>query len=495
MVRVTALSLNAAVCLATGLLALCYGLYERSIISAELGILDVTASVLASRPFITFVLVPLAILAFAHAARAECPASVRIRRGSMRRTLTVLTLKAVTNAGMFVGALILGSWVSALGLSPWAFTQQGTATLASSMPSGAALIAQIGGLTLFVAAVVLPLGILTLFSRDRPAVGFIIGAICWFLPAGSINGLWDGVISNAVSCAAINANCASGGAAILSPIALLLVVSVAMLVFGAARDLHGGHPRFGSKSIWSTLAVALAATLVSATTFSFAYESVDSASQIQIVQYSLSGDLSSPRTVLLALASFTAMLLVDGLKRDGAASGLADLELLRSGSWTFVAARSLIATLSIAFGIRLVLFVTSWASATLSGARLGGDLGAFVLSGAGFVILGALWWALLATAVSITALRFPHVTMIAPITCTVAVTITLLRLAAGSGEQAALWPALDAFADPFAGGAGRLVEAFAVLLIVAGILIGGRIALARTRRAPRTIPTHQEAVS
>lgn len=474
-----------------------YGIVAREQLREGLGVTDLVLAVVMPSQLTSYVLLPIAFVVATGRARRATTALRALRYGARRQLGLALVLDGLRLSAGLVLAAVLGSAAAGIGLPLSAPADLEAVGLTGPPLEWPVVIStQLMALTFAITAVQLVCTVASVLALPRSfALSAAVSAALWVGIVGSFNGLWPAELARPVWCAFVTASCGTAAEGLATAVVALVTAIAGVLLAGVIVDLH--VRRNGSIAPVARVAVALAlVVLVTApTVLAVAAGAPDEAALETVVAFALSGDAASPTTLLLALCSFAAMLLVFSLRLDGAAAGFADLERLRSGSWLVASARTLLAATAIALVVRTGAVVAAWVPVALTGRVAVADPSSFALSALVFVTVGSLWWGLLALAVAAAVSRWTRASMIVPIACAVAVTIQLVRLVAGSGEQAALWPALDAFADPLAGGAGRLVEAVAVLLIAAGILIGGRVALARARRAPRPVRSHQEAVT
>lgn len=474
-----------------------YGVFARDQLREGLGVSDLVLAVVMPSQFTSYVLLPIALLVATARARRSTQAVRVIRHGSRRGLALSLMLEALRFSAGLVVAAVVGSAVAGIGLPFSAPADLEAVQLTGSPIAWPAFVAaQLLALTLAVTAVQLVCTVPSVLGLPRSyALDGAVASALWVAVVGSFNGLWPDDVARPVWCAFVVASCGTTTEGLATAAVALGTAVVGVLLAAAAVDLH--HRGRGSVALAPRVVVALTVVILVTVTSSLAIadSAPPDAPLEELVAAALSGDAASPITLLLALCSFAAMLLVFSLRLDGASAGFADLERLRAGSWLVAAARALLAATVIAFVVRAGALLGAWMPLALTGRSTVSDPSSFLLGALVFVVVGSLWWGLLALAVALVVRRWSRAAMVVPVACAVAVTLQLVRLVAGSGEQSTLWPALDAFAEPLAGGPGRPIEAGVVLIIAAGFLTGARVALARARRAPRSARTPQEAVS
>lgn len=484
-------SVGTSTAIVVAIMAFGYGLFERSAASGLVGLPDVVGSVITSRPFATFILLPAALVAvasFVHVANADV---VRVRRGSAYRSVAALVRESAQGALFLLIAGVLGSWAATIGLPPLNFSGAGSAVLDESAPVWITLIAQFFGLACFVMCVTAPLSLLA--ATGRGSIGLLIAASTglWLIAAGALNGLWGEAFARPVYCAAIHANCATWAEGLATSTVLVGAVTAALLLISSILDRRLTRSTTVGKPTRSLVASVLIPLLTVPTALAIAGQFSEESHTEVVVQVALSGNPSSPLTFLLALCSFVVMLLFFSLRLDGASAGFADLELLRSGSWAVAAARTFISASRIAIVVRAAVLLATWLPIAISGRPVSGAPEAFVVGAVHYVIVGSLWWGLLALAVAFFASRLAHITMIVPAMCGTAVAVQLSRIAVGD----TVWPALDVFVEPSSLVTGRVIEGALITLVGAVIILGGRAALWRVRRASMSVTKTQETTS
>lgn len=458
--------------------AFAYGLWERSNAGADIGIPDVVASVVSSRPYISFVVLPIVLMMIAKSAQMELRAEVRMRRGSHRGTANALARAAGRHSVTVVSASVLGSWASAIGLGPLVFTGGGTAAIDERIPWFLTVASQSTGLALFSFATSLVLGFLTMSCGvSRPLAAIVGGGLLWVVAAGSLNSLWGEVLSLPLACAGVAVNCgtwAAGLAWSLSAAAVALAATVSVATWTDRR--HSYRLRVSNGRVW--VGSLIVAVITMWTTLAIADETGSDVTVETILFLAFSADPTSPRTFLLALGSFVVLLMAFSVRFDGASVGFADLERLRAGGVSAHAARILLTATGIGVVVRTSMLVAGWLPVAISGRAVETQPLPFLAGAVIFVLVGALWWGILGLAVGLAITHCRRIGMIVPIACGVAATLHVLRLSIGGVSS----PSPDALVNPFAMTFGTAIEASIIVVAAASLVTAGYIDRWKARR-------------